>query len=68
MAGIIAETRTFLEDVRDQMKKVTWPDWPQLQNSTFIIIVFVAIVTVVIFGMDFVVSRMLAVVRSLFGG
>ena len=54
-------------DVRDQMKKVTWPDWPQLQNSTFVIVVFVAVLAVLIFGIDFVVSGALTVLRSLLG-
>lgn len=68
MADTIRTARDFIVDVQDQMKKVTWPDWPQLQNSTFVIIVFVAIVTLVIFFMDIVLSSALAVVRSLFGG
>jgi preprotein translocase subunit SecE len=68
MAGIIPKTRTFIEDVREQMQKVTWPDWPQLKNSTFIILVFVVIVAVIIFGMDLVVNNALQLLRSALGG
>jgi len=68
MAGIVPKTRTFLEDVRDQMQKVTWPDWPQLKNSTFIILVFVTIVAIVIFLMDLSSSWMLDALRALAGG
>jgi preprotein translocase subunit SecE len=67
MAGIIPKTRTFIEDVREQMQKVTWPDWPQLKNSTFIIIVFVVIVSIIIFGMDIGVTFALDLIRSLAG-
>jgi preprotein translocase subunit SecE len=68
MAGIVPRTQTFIEDVREQMQKVTWPDWPQLKNSTFVIIVFVAILAFIIFGMDMVVSAVLNLLRSLAGG
>jgi preprotein translocase subunit SecE len=67
MADTVNTTRDFLEGVQDQMRKVTWPDWPQLQNSTFIIIVFVIVLAITIFVMDLVVSEVLTVVRSLFG-
>ena len=67
MADTIHRTRDFIVDVQEQMKKVTWPDWPQLQNSTGIIIVFVVVLSLVIFGIDFIVSGALTVVRSLFG-
>ena len=68
MAGIVPRTRTFIEDVREQMLKVTWPDWPQLKNSTFVILVFVAVLAAVIMGMDLVVSNVLNLIRSLVGG
>jgi preprotein translocase SecE subunit len=68
MAGIIPKTRTFIEDVREQMLKVTWPDGPQLKNSTFVIIVFVIIVSLIIFGMDIAVTTVLDLIRSLAGG
>lgn len=68
MAGIVPKTRTFLEDVREQMLKVTWPDWPQLKNSTFVIIVFVIVVSILIFGMDLAVSTALNTIRALAGG
>jgi preprotein translocase subunit SecE len=68
MAGLIPKTRTFIEDVREQMQKVTWPDWPQLKSSTFVILVFVVIVSIIIFGMDLVVSTVLNLIRSLAEG
>jgi len=68
MADTIRAAGDFLVDVQDQVKKVTWPDRAQLQNSTVVIVVFVVIVALVIFGMDFVVAAALAVLRSLLGG
>jgi preprotein translocase SecE subunit len=68
MAGIVPRTRTFIEDVREQMQKVTWPDWPQLKNSTFVIVVFVSILAFIIFGMDLGVSTALNLITALVGG
>ena len=50
------------------MQKVTWPDTPQLKNSTFVILVFVVALTLIIFGMDFVVNNALQLLRSVLGG
>ena len=49
-------TRDFVGEVTDEMKKVTWPDWPQLKNATLVIIVFVLIVAAIIWGMDQIVN------------
>jgi preprotein translocase subunit SecE len=68
MAGFLANTRTFLEDVREQMQKVTWPDRPQLKSSTIVIMIFVTILALIIFGMDIGVSTVLNLIRSLAGG
>ena len=68
MADTIRAAGDFLVDVQDQMKKVTWPDRPQLKNSTIVIIVFVVIVALIIFGVDFLIAGALTVLRSLLGG
>ena len=60
-------TRDFLSEVVEQVKKVTWPDRAQLKNSTGVIVVFMVIVSLVIFALDFVVRTGLSVVTSLFG-
>ena len=54
--AIIQKTKDFTTEVIDELKKVTWPDWPQLKNATFVIIVFILIVSLIIFGMDQVVK------------
>jgi preprotein translocase subunit SecE len=68
MADSIRNAREFLGDVQTEMQKVTWPDWPQLKNSTYIIIVFVTVVALIIFGMDFVVNNALEMLRGILGG
>lgn len=60
--------RDFAVEVRDEIKKVTWPDQEELKESTAVILGFVTLVAVVIFLMDFGVRGALSVVTSLFGG
>jgi preprotein translocase subunit SecE len=60
--------RDFLVEVVEQIKKVTWPDWPQLKNATGVITVFMLIVALVIFVMDLGVRNILEVISSLFLG
>lgn len=60
--------RDFLVEVVEQIKKVTWPDWPQLKNATGVITVFMLIVALVIFMMDLGVRNILEVISSLFLG
>jgi preprotein translocase subunit SecE len=66
MASIVLRTRTFVGEVIEEIKKVTWPDWPQLKNSTFVILVFVFIVAAIIWVMDLAVRGILGVIRDLF--
>ena len=67
MADAIRSTRDFVGDVQDEMKKVTWPDWPQLKNSTYIIIVFLVVVALLVFVMDYTVNNALELLRSVLG-
>ena len=65
-AESLVRARDFSAEVVDEVKKVTWPDWPQLKNATLVIIVFVLIVSVVIWLMDVVTRNVLNLILSLF--
>lgn len=56
----------FFREVAEQLRKVTWPDWAQLKQSTGVIVVFVIAVAVIIYGMDYVIRVVLDLVTSLF--
>ena len=58
--------RDFFAEVVEQVKKVTWPDRAQLQNSTGIIVVFMLAMALTIFGIDTIVRTVLDAVSSLF--
>jgi preprotein translocase SecE subunit len=68
MASIIDRTRVFAAEVAGEVKKVTWPDWPQLKNWTFVVIVFVLVVSVIIWLMDLSVRGVLSLIMNLFTG
>jgi len=49
----------FVEDVRKEMAKVSWPTQEELIDNTIIVIVFTIIVSAFIFGVDQVYSTIL---------
>ena len=59
--------RDFMSEVVEQVKKVTWPDRAQLQNSTGIIVLFMLALGLLIFGIDFGVRNILDAVQNLLG-
>lgn len=50
--GLATRLVGFYHDVVAEMKKVTWPDRPQLQQATIQIIVFVLVLGAVIALLD----------------
>ena len=63
----IQETRTFIEESWSELKKVTWPDYEQLKNATIVVLVFLVIISAVIWLMDVVVRNVLELVMGVFG-
>ena len=68
MASLVARASEFLTDVRTEMRKVTWPDRTQLRQATVAIIIFVLLIGLVIFLMDWILQGVLVRgIPSLFG-
>jgi preprotein translocase subunit SecE len=57
--GLGTRLVTFYHDVVAEMKKVTWPDRPQLQQATIQIIVFVLLLGAVIALVDVALQALL---------
>lgn len=57
----------FRESYKELLEKVTWPTWPQLQQSTVIVLVATLLITVMVWIMDLGSSSILHFVYSLFG-
>lgn len=44
---------TYIQESYDELvHKVSWPTWSELQQTTLIVLVSLAIITLLIFGMD----------------
>ncbi len=65
-AEALVKTRDFTAEVVDEVKKVTWPDWPQLKNATLVILVFIIIVSAIIWLMDVFTRNVLNLILNLF--
>ncbi|NGP88432.1 preprotein translocase subunit SecE [Fodinibius halophilus] len=51
--------KEFIEDVRKEMRKVSWPDQNELVDYTIVVVVFTIILSAFIFAVDQVYSTIL---------
>ena len=42
----------YLREVRDEMRKVAWPKWPEVRRFSLIVLTTVVIYTAIVFGLD----------------
>jgi preprotein translocase subunit SecE len=67
--GKIARLVDFYHGVMAEMRRVTWPDFPQVRSATIAIIIFVLILGLFITILDFVLQGVLIRwIPQLFGG
>jgi preprotein translocase subunit SecE len=66
--GVGTRLVTFYHDVVAEMKKVTWPDRPQLQQATIQIIVFVLVLGAIIALLDVALQALLVRLPSMLLG
>jgi len=50
-------TTYFRESFKELTEKVSWPTWPQLQQSTMIVLAATLVITFVIMAMDFAIGN-----------
>ncbi len=53
---LVEKAKSFIDDVIVEMRKVSWPTWEQLVNSSVVVIVISALFTFYIFVVDQIVS------------
>ena len=63
----IIATRDFIEECWDELSKVTWPDREQLKSATMVVIVFVILISAVIWIMDVVSRTVIGFIMGIFG-
>ena len=63
----ITDTRVFIEESWAELQRVTWPDYEQLKNATWVIIAFSVLVALIIWIMDKASSVVINLILSIFG-
>ncbi len=63
----IEDTRVFVEECWAELQKVTWPDYDQLKNATFVVIIFVLLISGIIWLMDVTVRFAVDLIMGVFG-
>ena len=53
----IAEIIKFLKEVREELKKVTWPSKELVKNATLAVIIFTTILSIYLWGLDLIFKR-----------
>jgi preprotein translocase subunit SecE len=54
----MVKIKTYISEVITELfEKVTWPTWSELQNSSFVVLIASAMVSLIIWAMDFVVGN-----------
>ena len=67
VGGRIQASKTFVEESVDELRKVTWPDYPQLKNATLVVLFFVFMVSAIIWLMDVSVRTVINSIMGIFG-
>ena len=49
--------RQYLREVRDEMRKVAWPNRPEVKRYSIIVIITVVVYTALVGGLDYVFSE-----------
>lgn len=62
----MAKFGTYIQEAYDELvHKVTWPTWDELQQTTVIVLVALALITLLIFGMDIAADKVMTMLYSL---
>ncbi len=65
--GVIHGSRAFVEESWSELRKVTWPDYQQLKNATLVVLVFVVLISLLIWLMDVAVRTIVEAIMGIFG-
>ena len=57
--GFVRGSIAYYHSVMAELRKVTWPDFPQVRSATIAIIIFVLLIGMAITIMDFILQGLL---------
>ena len=56
VVGWWGRSRTFLAQVRNEMERVTWPSWKEVQATTFVVILTSVLFGLYLWGIDMILN------------
>jgi preprotein translocase subunit SecE len=63
LAKLPLATKTYVEELQAEMKRVTWPSWPQVRATTGVVIaavfLFAAYFFVVNYGVNMAITKLI---------
>jgi preprotein translocase subunit SecE len=59
--------RTFLAEVRNELKRVTWPSRREVYATTFVVILVSIVFGLYLFGVDFLLNSLVSWIFRRFG-
>lgn len=57
--ALVKKAKKTFNDIRLELKRVTWPTWKELINYTMTVLVVCAIMGILIYALDMILSRVL---------
>ena len=61
-----AQTKAYIDDVKAEMKRVTWPSWKQVRATTAVVIAAVFLFAAYFFVVDTIVNSVINKVINYF--
>jgi preprotein translocase subunit SecE len=59
VVGWPQQARDYIDEVKSEMRRVTWPNWPQVRATTAVVIAAVFLFAGYFFVVDFVVRSII---------
>ena len=64
LAKLPLATKSYVEELQAEMKRVTWPSWPQVRGTTGVVIaavfLFAAYFAVVNYGVNMAITKLIS--------
>ena len=64
--GFIKRCKSFFVETKSELKKATWPSKKQLIHNTGVILVFIIVVSIILFLLDMAFSGLVSKFTELF--
>ena len=65
--GWLSNTRTFFTEVRNEMRRVTWPSRREVYATTLVVILTSAFFGVYLWGLDLAIDKVVRGIFAFFG-